>query len=181
LNRPRLLLVAAVFYPLLAAGALAWSAARTGRMLPPGLTEGRPLASLLLGAALAAAVLWVSGWLMRRPGPVRRLGRTLAAHVGPVSAAEAAGIAGLSAVGEELLFRGTLQPAMGYIAASLLFGLAHFVPGRGWRAYPLFAGAMGFLFGGLVLATGNLLGAILAHGWINHVNLLRIARMRPAV
>lgn len=70
-------------------------------------------------------------------------------------------------IGEELFFRGWLQPFLGeflgttggLIGASLAFGLAH--PHS--RTYFALAGVLGILFGWLWLATGSLVGPIVAH------------------
>jgi hypothetical protein len=68
-----------------------------------------------------------------------------------------------SAFGEEMLFRGGLQPAIGIIPAALLFGFSH----GGWRremwAYVLAAALSGTLFGAAYRLTGVIWVPILAH------------------
>lgn len=68
-----------------------------------------------------------------------------------------------SAVGEEILFRGGLQPSLGVLVTALLFGFSH----GGWRremwAYFLAASISGGLFGLAYLLTGNLWVPIIAH------------------
>jgi len=81
-----------------------------------------------------------------------------------------------SGVSEELLFRGWLQPEVGIVAASLLFGAAH-VWDRRALPYGLYAAAMGFVLGGLFTYTGRGLWApILAHVVNNLIGLLALAR-----
>lgn len=78
-------------------------------------------------------------------------------------------------VGEELLFRGVLQdglagfagPTIALVAASLLFGLVHALT----PAYFVLATLMGFYLGGVYLATGNLLVAVLVHFFYDWVAL----------
>jgi membrane protease YdiL (CAAX protease family) len=90
-------------------------------------------------------------------------------------------LSALAGVGEELLFRGVLQPWMGrlhplagLIGANVLFGLLHGVsPG-----YALLATAFGFYLSWLVDGPGepNLLRPIVAHGLYDFVALLLIVR-----
>jgi len=79
-------------------------------------------------------------------------------------------------LGEEMLFRGLLQPAIGIVWSSLIFGLLHVGPDRRYAPWTLMAIGMGFAFGGLHYYTGNLLAPILAHFTINHFNLTAIAK-----
>lgn len=81
----------------------------------------------------------------------------------------------LAGVGEELLFRGLLQPAIGYwtgplgglILASLLFGLAHLIT----PTYAIMAGLMGLVIGWSSNYTDNLLTAILIHAAYDFIAL----------
>jgi hypothetical protein len=69
---------------------------------------------------------------------------------------------------------------VGLVPASLIFGLAHFVPRRELAPWCLFAIAAGLLLGGLYEWTGNLVAPVVAHAGINAVNLrLRAARAAP--
>jgi len=76
-----------------------------------------------------------------------------------------------SGVAEELFFRGLLTPALGLVLSSLAFGGLHQLRGRvGW-IWAGWATVMGLLFGALFLATGSLVGPIVAHVAINVINL----------
>jgi membrane protease YdiL (CAAX protease family) len=86
----------------------------------------------------------------------------------------------LSATAEECLFRGTLQPWLGYVPTSILFGLLHFVPIRVFLPWTAFAMIAGFVFGALFGGTGNLITPIVAHALVNGVNLHLIVRGRRA-
>jgi hypothetical protein len=60
----------------------------------------------------------------------------------------------------------------GWLAASILFGLAHPIS----RTYVVLATGMGLVLGALYLATGNLLSAIVAHAVYDAVILVRWKR-----
>ncbi len=76
----------------------------------------------------------------------------------------AIGVIGLAAgLGEEWLFRGLLQPTLGWVAASVLFGLAH-MGGRAMLPFAAWAAIMGAALGGLAIVTGGLTAPMVAHG-----------------
>jgi membrane protease YdiL (CAAX protease family) len=60
---------------------------------------------------------------------------------------------------EEILFRGAIQPFVGWIAASLVFGVLHAIN----RTYFIYATVAGLLLGALVIWRGNLWSAVAAH------------------
>lgn len=68
----------------------------------------------------------------------------------------------LAGLGEELLFRGVLQPLLGLVAASLIFGAVH-VGGRAFVGYGVWAACIGAFLGWLMSATGGLLAPVVAH------------------
>jgi membrane protease YdiL (CAAX protease family) len=178
---PRLLCVSAgVLYAALLLIGLVWSWLRTGRLLPEPLVGGRPWESLGWGLLLAAVVLLLTGASMRRIRMFRWFAQEVRGLIGPVSWGTAAALGLMSGIGEELFFRGAMQPALGYTLTSLIFGLVHVGPDRRYFAWTGFAVAMGFLFGGIQEWTGSLLGPLLAHVLINTVNLRRIGRIEPA-
>ncbi len=84
-------------------------------------------------------------------------------------------LAGLAGLGEELLFRGVLEPAIGFLTTNLLFGLVHAVT-------PLYA-ALATMFG-MYLSwltfhidnSPNLLRAIVAHGLYDYIAFLLVIR-----
>ena len=81
-------------------------------------------------------------------------------------------------VGEEILFRGALQPLfiswtnpwIGVALASLLFGLAHAMS----KTYFLAATVIGVYFGWLMLAYDDLVAPIVAHGFYDFVALVYV-------
>ncbi len=88
-------------------------------------------------------------------------------------------IAGCSSLGEELLFRGLLQPWLGLLPAAVLFGALHQVRGPARWVWVTWATAVGLLFGAMFQATGSLIGPIIAHALVNAVNLLFLRDYDP--
>lgn len=86
----------------------------------------------------------------------------------------------LAGLGEEALFRGVIQGGlveyvgvpMAIAAASVLFGLAHYISGT----YVVFAAALGALFGVLYAWSGNIAVPMIAHATYDFVALLYIYR-----
>jgi Na+-transporting NADH:ubiquinone oxidoreductase subunit NqrB len=104
------------------------------------------------------------------------LARTLGALIGRQSDRDCLLLALASGLAEEALFRGALQPQIGLVAASLVFGLAHFAPRRELLPWTGFSVLAGFLLGGLYAWTGNLVAPVIAHVGINAVNLRQLGR-----
>jgi membrane protease YdiL (CAAX protease family) len=127
--------------------------------------------SVVGGSALAVGTVSATRQLVRRWS----MARALHAHLRPAIENAAGGTIlalGLaSAVGEELFFRGLLTPTFGLVLSSLAFGLLHQVRGEARWVWAGWATIMGLLFGALFLATGSLVGPIVAHAAINIANL----------
>ena len=104
------------------------------------------------------------------------LARELALALGPLTLTECAALAALSGFAEEAFFRGALQPRLGWLATSVVFGLAHWAPRRTlwpWTGFALLAGGV---LGALFAVTGNLVAPVTAHAVINAVNLRLLTR-----
>jgi membrane protease YdiL (CAAX protease family) len=84
-------------------------------------------------------------------------------------------IGALAGIGEEWLFRGVIQPAVGLVVASIAFGLAH-IGGRSMLAFGVWASGMGFVLGGLAILTGGLTAPIVAHGVYDMLALAYLRR-----
>jgi membrane protease YdiL (CAAX protease family) len=138
-----------------------------------GVRWGRDLSAGLVAGVLVVAV---SHLLTRTTHWGDRLGRGLAEVLGPIDTRTAIWLGLVSGIAEELLFRGVLQPAVGYVAASLLFGLAHLAPRRDLWPWTLTSLAAGFLLGWLFDATGNLLAPTVTHVFVNAVDLRLLSR-----
>jgi membrane protease YdiL (CAAX protease family) len=137
------------------------------------------------------AVVWAclrSGWR-----PLRGIMEVLEDKVVPLFRQcrvwELAGIAAFAGFGEELLFRGVIQNSLatlfsgeigscvGLVAASILFGLLHWLT----LTYAILATSVGLYLGGLWLATDNLLVPALVHALYDFwalVYLLKVHRYR---
>ncbi len=109
-------------------------------------TPGRLLEGVLVAAVVAAAIVLGLWWCRRLP-PVRRLQSFQARLVRSWSASDAAAVALLSGLAEEALMRAVLQPLIGLLPAATLFALLHLVPDRELWFWPVFALALGLVFG----------------------------------
>jgi membrane protease YdiL (CAAX protease family) len=180
MGRVPLLRWAAIGYSLLAAVALAWNgcAGRPWAYVDAAAAEAgvRWGHDLGLGLACAASVIAVSHLLTTRTRWGASLAGELALAIGPLTLAECAALAVFSGFGEEVFFRGALQPRLGWLAASVIFGLAHYPPRRSLWPWTGFALVAGGVFGALFEATGNLVAPITAHAAINAVNLRLLTR-----
>jgi uncharacterized protein len=163
-TRPHLLPLAVAGEGALALAGGVWMAAAG---IPMRL--GSPGTSIGAGLGMAAGLAVVQWWLLRG-APAWGLVRSwrafyrdvLAPTFGQLSAAEIIAISLLAGIGEEWLFRGAMQAAWGWLAASLAFGLCH-VGGRGTWPLGIWAGLTGAGLGWLLTATGGLLAPIVAH------------------
>jgi membrane protease YdiL (CAAX protease family) len=138
-------------------------------------------AAALRGLLAAVPPLLVAAACLRWPvGPLRQVKRfteeVLRPLLAPCTLLDLLGIAVLAGLGEEMLFRGVLQPALGrglggpwlgVAAAAVLFGLLHAVT----AAYAVLAAFMGAYLGWLFLG-GNLLVPVVAHAAYDFVLLL---------
>lgn len=167
-------------------GALAWP---LGWLLgvDPLQTLHADLRGLLLGVLATLPMLPLFVWCIRSSlRPLARIRTFFDEVLRPIFAgctlAELALVAAAAGVGEEMLFRGVIQPAIGHwlgdwpgvALASALFGLVHPIT----PFYAILAGGLGVYLGVTSLASGNLLVPILAHAlydFIALVYLLRIA------
>lgn len=160
---------------------LAVLALGAARVLDLALPVGRP-GDVLAGLAAAAALALANWWVIRHAPAVwpvtsvRHVYRVLIVPLFARIGARAAVIVGLAAgVGEELLFRGVLQPLVGLPLASLLFGAAH-VAGREMVGFGVWAACMGAVLGALMAGTGGLLAPVVAHGVYDALALTYIRR-----
>ena len=159
-----LLRLAVLGESLLVVVALAWLWWRQMSLVVGGLVEG-----LLVGCSGAAALAVASFYLLCRAPDVqavrsvRRLYiETLKPVFGSVSLAEIVVISVAAGIGEELLFRGVLQPEVGLVTASIIFGLLH-MGGIGTLFFGCWVMLMGSVLGYLAIWTEGLLASIVAH------------------
>ena len=160
----RLVSIIAAGEGLMVIVALVWA-----RWASTPLQTGVWPAGLGWGIAAAAALGFVNLGLLRLqrdawPGSALR--HVCRAVVRPlferVSLWQIVLISALAGLGEELLFRGVLQPLVGLAAASVLFGGVH-IGGREFVGYGVWATCIGFFLGWLTNVTGGLAAAVVAH------------------
>jgi membrane protease YdiL (CAAX protease family) len=129
----------------------------------------------LIGLALGLLVVAMSRLATQRYGWAKNLHRSFRELLGELSGREILILALASSIGEELLFRGALQPAWGLWVQAAVFALLHIGPSRQFLPWTIWAFAMGVAFGLLFSWTGNLGAPIVAHFAINFLNLKYIS------
>ena len=128
------------------------------------------MAEALLVGCLAAAVLGGANYYLLCGAPnlpgVRSIRRLYVEGLKPVfgnlSAMEIIAISVAAGVGEEMLFRGVLQPELGLVPASVIFGLLH-MGDSGTLVFGCWVMIMGAALGALAIWSGGLLAPIVAH------------------
>ncbi len=141
-----------------------------------------------LGLAASVPMLLLFWACLHIPvGPLARIKRIAEEFIRPLfsgcTVLQLASLSLVAGIGEEFLFRGALQGALGrdwgtglgMAAASLLFGLVHALT----ATYVLLAALLGAYLGWLFLLTGNLLPPIMAHAVYDFLALLFLLRARP--
>ncbi len=81
-------------------------------------------------------------------------------------------LAAFAGIGEEVLFRGVLQPRIGLLLATVLFGLVHSIT----PTYVIVASLLGGALGVLQLYGGNLWAPIIAHALYDYIGFQVIIR-----
>ncbi|MBX3268929.1 MAG: CPBP family intramembrane metalloprotease [Sandaracinaceae bacterium] len=175
----------AVYLPLGALGAL-WSLWRGDGPplahpapwldLSPGGAHGL---SAGLGALLAGLTVLFTRAITDRFAWARALHQSFRELLGGVGGGAVVVLALASGIGEELFFRAGMQPALGWVITSILFGIVHVGPDRRFLPWTVWAIAMGFLLGALYQSTGSIVGPIVAHVAINAINLAHIVKHDP--
>ena len=138
-----------------------------------------PAEKIRLAAAgiLAAGFLLTSSAVLEDWSPsFKRLKEMFTRLIGPTAWWVPLWLALLSSLGEEILFRGALQPSLGLVPTSILFGLAHVGPDGRIGAWSFWAAGAGIVLGFTFQETGCLWPAIAAHFLVNGVSLLSLRR-----
>ena len=175
---------ALIFYGAMGCAALLWRMAASSESIFAPAADVAVGTSGLWSAAVAGlfvglASVGISEVLTRGTELGERLADVLAESLAGISLGDAILLAVASGIAEEMLFRGALQPAVGLVWASLIFGACHFLPRRDIAIWSLYAVVMGFAFGWLFEWTGQLLAPIVAHTVVNGINLPRLANRPP--
>jgi membrane protease YdiL (CAAX protease family) len=168
---------ASVAYALIAMGALAVGHAFDRGSLLSYPEPWLPLEgveahafSLVLGGVFAAAVVLGTRVLVVNVGWAKTLHRDLRPMT---SALDGTGIMVISALAEELVFRGLFMPWLGLLPQALLFGVVHAqLSGPSRWVWVAWASVVGLALGAIFALSGSLLGPMLSHALINGLNLL---------
>ncbi|MBN1772119.1 MAG: CPBP family intramembrane metalloprotease [Deltaproteobacteria bacterium] len=179
---------AVLLYGLLTVGAVTWVLADRGTIdlwRHPAPLLHIPFALGFVGGLLAGVVFGLivsrlSRWAVRRTRWAAGLHTEFQALLGRLSDSDILLLAVLSAVAEECFFRGALQPTVGLVAASLVFGGMHVPVNKRFIVWTLEAVVMGFALGGLFWVGGQLAAPMAAHFTINYENLHFVRRYKPA-
>lgn len=170
---------ASIAYALIALGAVAVGhvfdrgslLAYPGAWLPLEGVEAHAF-SLVLGGVFAAAVVLVTRVLVENTKWAKALHRDLRPMTVALDGTGIFAIAALSALAEELVFRGLLMPWLGLVPQALLFGVVHAqLSGPSRWVWVAWASVVGLALGAMFGLTGSLLGPMLAHALINGLNL----------
>jgi len=137
------------------------------------------LRDTIIGALAGLGVVALSRLGLRLES-VRRLNAELRDMLGRPGSGSIALLAVSSSVGEEILFRGALQPLIGFVPSAIIFALLHGGFKARLRLWALFALAAGILLGALTLWTDNLLASILCHLTVNYFNLHTVVDLEEA-
>lgn len=171
---------ALAFYGVLLGVALGWGALRgdVNVFVYERLdAEPRPDLLLRVGLGLGVGLFFVlMTRLAARFSWSKRLGAEFRKLLGELTLRDVTILAITSAVGEEALFRGAMQPEFGFLWTSLIFGLLHMGPGKAFWPWTLWALLCGFALGWLGDYTGDLLAPTLAHFTVNYFNLWQISQ-----
>lgn len=142
--------------------------------IPPDSSERL---RIVAGGILAAALLLTSSAALESSNEsFRRLKEMFIQLIGPSPAWVAVWLAFLSSFGEEILFRGALQPTFGLVPTSIMFGLAHVGPDGKIGVWSFWAAEAGLVLGWTYIETGCLWPAIMGHFLVNGVSLLALQR-----
>ncbi len=170
----RLELAASALLIGVAVGLSAWRGIALGAALRPSLEA--IATGIAWGLVLATSLPLITAPWARRIFLLRGLRRAwdaLESGIGTnLSVVEILVLALGSAISEELFFRGAVQPAVGLVPASILFGLLHPLG----VSYVVWATVAGGALGGLALATGGLIAPMTAHGTYNLLALTYLRR-----
>ncbi len=167
---PRFVGLTAVFYGMLFLAAVVFSALRNRDL---SILGGSPFLNLSVGGITACGTVALGVFLYCLLPVVQKLSDELAPRlVDGAGKRDLILVSVFSGIGEEAFFRGALQPELGLVAASVLFGALHVVPERRFFVWTLLSVGAGFLFGFLYERTGGLLAPTTAHVLHNAATLL---------
>jgi uncharacterized protein len=171
-KKGRMVRMAVGLYGGMVAAGIAWGVSR-------GLTDGwwqfastRSMGEAVIAGTTLGLVAILLSWELERGVPgVQELSDRFSRLLAGTTTGEALLLAGLSAVGEELLFRGCLQEEIGLWWATLLFAVVHSGRERMYLWWTASAFVFGLGLGAMYESQGGLLAPIVMHFVINAVNI----------
>lgn len=83
----------------------------------------------------------------------------------------------LSSVGEEILFRGAMQPFLGVWLTSIVFAILHIDPEGKVSVWTAWALVGGVIMGFAAKVTGSLWPSMIIHFGVNAISIARVARL----
>ena len=126
---------------------------------------------VLIGATVGLSFVGLSRWMSGRFAWLERMNNDFASYFRGISSSHLTGLALMSSLVEELIFRGWLQDSWGLVLTSIIFGLVHIPMERHHWPWTVAAMMMGFVFGFLYLSRGSVTAPFVAHFTINYFNL----------
>lgn len=167
--------MATVVYSIALAVAIAWMRLRGDSWQRLGSVEVSFLVSSGAGAGIGIFVVILDRISQLYFYWARSLENEFVKLLGPLRITQIVCLAVVSSVAEEVFFRGALQPSLGLVVTSILFGLLHFGPRSVFIPWTIMAIAMGFALGLLADWSGGLLASVICHFTINALNLAFIS------
>jgi membrane protease YdiL (CAAX protease family) len=157
----------ALFGLAMLAAAVMWTGVIRGRSLNAWFPAHGWALELLLGVLAGtgfAATAWV---LIDRIPPLKAIARLLLSTLDMQSFSyrHALALGLVAGIPEEILFRGAIQPELGWVLTALIFGALHAIT----PAYFVYAATAGGVLGLLTLWRGSLWAAVAAHTAIDTV------------
>lgn len=132
---------------------------------------------LVTSGLVAAGILLVLSYFFEDWFESFRELKTIIMQVlGKVSIPMAIYLSFVTSVGEELLFRGAIQPFAGILLTSIFFGMLHMGPKGIVSAWSVWALVAGYILGWMFEETGSLWPPIIAHFGVNTVSILNLRR-----
>jgi len=135
------------------------------------LVGNRPLQMTIYGIVVGVGI--VGAWKLSTLffEQARYLEQSLSRELGPISLKTTFILAFFSSIGEELFFRGVIQPQIGLWWTALIFGVLHIPFRKEMFMWPIFAFLMGLFLGWSFEFSGSLIFPIMVHFVNNWINL----------
>tara|TARA_B100000609_G_scaffold199444_1_gene203015 strand:- start:2258 stop:2833 length:576 start_codon:yes stop_codon:yes gene_type:complete len=172
-----ILLLAFLFYGviLLISVGGAWLFGDFSWWFPPRSWQGIGI-DVGIGVGGGLILVLISLWMTRTFSWGKSLAEEFAVVLGPLKWWEILGLALLSGICEEALFRAALLPHIGLFASSVLFALAHVGRKKFFLGWTAFAFVFGLIAGSLFQWRLGLLLPATLHITVNLINLYWITR-----